>query len=377
MTDKELSALRAQCLINASNILAECSTLTEGAATDAKKAIMAKAKAIKLDQKDSEEIKKILKGDADPKEAKKYFDEAIKAVDGLIEEAKKIPEETSSEALIKTICSKEGAIGTIASFLIGAASGTMAMSSNLFIQIASIPTIIFGIITGTAIINKAGEYVPEDTGKLEYNVTKKKAIVKLTKLKLRLVKLYNKKYGKKEGKVMKESVNISSKYRTLQEAISILMEEASAADNIEDAQDLIEKAKDLQDKAIDMLDDTADKIDGCEDGKCDKKEDKKEEKKEDTKADSLQEAVNALLTAAVMCESAEEADGYIQKAEELQKAIDEIPEEKPEDARDYPETTSGGDEMKEDHLEAIKDLVDDDKDALDILTVDEDSLTID
>ena len=72
-----------------------------------------------------------------------------------------------------------------------------------------------------------------------------------------------------------------------------------------------------------------------------------------------------------------EAAQLLRESSDLpQDDIDEIPEEKPEVAPEYPETTSGGDELPEDHLEDTKELVNDDKEAMDILTKDEDSKII-
>ena len=162
-----------------------------------------------------------------------------------------------------------------------------------------------------------------------------------------------------------------NKLQVMLETVSVLLEDAACADSIEKAQDCIEKAKELQDKAIEKLD----KVSDCAD---DKKEDEpeKDEKKE-AKEEAITEAIDCLLNLASLCESVEEADGYIQKAEELQKEIEDIPEEKPVENDEYPEETYGGEGKQEDHLEAIKDLIDGDSKAMELLTKDPDTLTID
>ena len=72
-----------------------------------------------------------------------------------------------------------------------------------------------------------------------------------------------------------------------------------------------------------------------------------------------------------------EAAQLLRESNDLpQDNIDEIPEEKPEVDDEYPEDTSGGDEMPADHMEDTKELIDNDKEAMDILTKDEDSKII-
>lgn len=156
----------------------------------------------------------------------------------------------------------------------------------------------------------------------------------------------------------------------LTETVSVLLEDAACADCIEDAQELIEKAKELNDKAIAKLSDASG-------SKGKKDDDEEKEDKEDEKAEAISEAVDALLNLAVMAESAEEAECYIKKAEELQKNIDDIPEESPVANREYPEYVSGGCGERDDYLDDIKDLVDGDAKALDLLTKDPNTLTID
>ena len=154
------------------------------------------------------------------------------------------------------------------------------------------------------------------------------------------------------------------------ETVSELLTEAAECCDTDKAKGLIEKAQDLQEKAIEKLD-----------GVCEDKEDKKDDTKkdEDDKDDveKLEEAVELLLAQATLCESAEEACVYITKAEQCQKAIEDIEAAPNEEADDYNEDVNGGKVMPEDHLEDIKDLVDGSAEAVKILTVDEDSLTID
>ena len=79
--------------------------------------------------------------------------------------------------------------------------------------------------------------------------------------------------------------------------------------------------------------------------------------------------------ASILKEAAD--DAYVKVDPAQQKAVEAIPEEKPAEAPEYPEETSGGEGIPEDFLEDTKDLVDDDKKAMDLLTDDEDkSLTI-
>ena len=92
---------------------------------------------------------------------------------------------------------------------------------------------------------------------------------------------------------------------------------------------------------------------------------------------ALQEAIDLLYDKAMLCEDADEAEGYVQKAEELQKAIDDIPEETPVKQDDYETSAVGGDDEKPD-LEEIKDLCDGDPEVVKLLTDDEDkSVTVD
>lgn len=79
--------------------------------------------------------------------------------------------------------------------------------------------------------------------------------------------------------------------------------------------------------------------------------------------------------ASILKEAAD--DAYVKVDPAQQKDVENIPEEKPVEAPEYPEDTSGGEGIPEDFLEDTKDLVDDDKKAMDLLTDDEDkSLTI-
>ena len=90
----------------------------------------------------------------------------------------------------------------------------------------------------------------------------------------------------------------------------------------------------------------------------------------------INETVDRLYKKAALCETVEEAEVYVQKAEELQKAIDEIPEEDPIEDDEYPDETSGGPGEKIDQ-EEIKELVGNDPIALKLLNIDTQSVTID
>ena len=101
----------------------------------------------------------------------------------------------------------------------------------------------------------------------------------------------------------------------------------------------------------------------------------KKQKKEATKA-TLQEAIDLLYDKAILCEDSSETEGYVQKAEELQKAIEDIPVETLIKQDDYNTATVGGDEKPD--LDEIKDLCDNDPEVIKLLTDDEDkSVTVD
>lgn len=91
---------------------------------------------------------------------------------------------------------------------------------------------------------------------------------------------------------------------------------------------------------------------------------------------ALKEAVDLLYERAILCEDAEEASAYVEKAEELQKAIEDIPEETPVKQDEYNTSVVGGDDEKPE-LEEIKDLCDNDPEVMKLLTDDEDkSVTV-
>jgi hypothetical protein len=143
----------------------------------------------------------------------------------------------------------------------------------------------------------------------------------------------------------------------------ILLEAAESTENLEKAQEFIEKAQELQEKATEIIDTVVE-----EDGDAkDKKEESKEAEKKDEVKETLTETVNFLYSKAILCESATDAVEYVVKAEALQKAIDEIPEEKPEVNDTYKSNIESEDpEMKE-----MLDLLDGDKEALDLITKDD------
>ena len=125
----------------------------------------------------------------------------------------------------------------------------------------------------------------------------------------------------------------------------------------------------------DVVEKIEDVIDSCEDDK--KSDDKKDEKIDDQTKTVVEAAIEALYDKALLCESTEEADVYIHKAEELQNAIDDIPEEKPVVDDEYPaDDVTGGEGEKLDQ-EEIKDLIGDDAEALALLTQDDNSVIID
>ena len=102
----------------------------------------------------------------------------------------------------------------------------------------------------------------------------------------------------------------------------------------------------------------------------------------DVQAESVEgDSISALRArclieaASILKEAAD--DAYVKVDPAQQKDVENIPEERPVEAPEYPEDTSGGEGIPEDFLEDTKDLVDDDKKAMDLLTDDEDkSLTI-
>lgn len=160
----------------------------------------------------------------------------------------------------------------------------------------------------------------------------------------------------KEAKTMNESAILLEKAKVLIEA---------ACEGCED----LEEAKDKLEDVIETLEDVI-KDNG------DKKEDD-DDKVDDKTKEVVNEAITALYTKAALCETAEEAEPYIAKAEELQNAIDSIPEEKPVVDDEYPadDVTGGyGDGTDED---AIKAIVGDDAEAMKLLTSDVDSVIID
>lgn len=163
-----------------------------------------------------------------------------------------------------------------------------------------------------------------------------------------------------------------SKYTTLFETVSVLLEDAACAKSVEEAQEIIEKARDLNDKAIKKLEGET-----CADAKDEPKAEKKDENDE-KKAEAIMESVENLLNLAMLCESADDADKYIKMAEGLQKDIEDIPEETPVKDDEYPaEDVTGGEGKPDDYLEDIKDLVDGDARAMELLTKDPNTLTID
>lgn len=159
--------------------------------------------------------------------------------------------------------------------------------------------------------------------------------------------------------IKSEAATLLSKAKTLIEA----------ACDIEELKEVKDDLKDVTEKIEDIIED------GKDTKKADKADDKDEKKDEDLK-ELVNETVDALYEKAVMCESAEEANVYIAKADELQKAIEDIPEEKPVVDDEYPTDVTGGEGAKIDQ-EEIKELVGDDAETLKLLNSDPQSATID
>ena len=148
---------------------------------------------------------------------------------------------------------------------------------------------------------------------------------------------------KKEDKSMDRELII--------ETVDRLYDKAILCESAEDAEIYVEKAEELL-EAIEVEDNEY----GLE--------------------DLINETIDRLYEKAALCESAEDADVYVEKAEELQKAIDDIPEETPIADDEYPEEVVGGPGEAIDQKE-IKDLVGGDTEALKLLNIDKQSITID
>ena len=151
--------------------------------------------------------------------------------------------------------------------------------------------------------------------------------------------------GKKEEKSMINTELIN-------ETIDRLYEKAALCESAEEAEVYVAKAEELQEAISETVESSYEL------------------------EDLINETVDRLYEKAALCESGDDAEVYIKKAEELQKAIDDIPEEDPVDGADYPEETSGGAGEKIDQ-EEIKELVGDDEEALKLLNIDTQSVTID
>lgn len=89
-------------------------------------------------------------------------------------------------------------------------------------------------------------------------------------------------------------------------------------------------------------------------------------------ADLMKLKAELLMEAAEACETA----AHTMVDTVPQKDIEDIPEEKPTVDDEYPEDVSGGEGLREDHLEDTKGLVNDCDNAMDILTKDDDSEAI-
>lgn len=91
-----------------------------------------------------------------------------------------------------------------------------------------------------------------------------------------------------------------------------------------------------------------------------------------TYADLMKLRAELLVEAAEACATV----AHTMTDDTPQKDIEDIPEEKPVVDKEYPEDVSGGEGLREDNLEDTKELIDNDSDAMDIMTKDEDSKTI-
>ena len=130
---------------------------------------------------------------------------------------------------------------------------------------------------------------------------------------------------------------------------------------------------DALEDAKESLEDAVEKIDSVIDGKEEKKEEKVDEKTKEV----VNETIAALYEKATMTESVELANACIEKAEELQKAIDDIPEETPSTDDEYPADDVTGGQGEEINQEEVKELVGEDNDeALKLLNTDSNSITI-
>ena len=143
---------------------------------------------------------------------------------------------------------------------------------------------------------------------------------------------------------------------------------------LENAKIIIEAVCDNEEleEVKDSLKDAVEKLDDVIDG--DKKDDKKVDEK--TK-EVVNETISALYQKAALTESVDCAEACIAKAEELQKAIDDIPEETPAKDDEYPaDDVTGGEGDTPGLDDEIKDLVGDNSEALKLLNTNNNSVTI-
>lgn len=94
------------------------------------------------------------------------------------------------------------------------------------------------------------------------------------------------------------------------------------------------------------------------------------------RAQLLEEAAEIYADIAKMTGETLVEDAHSEPVPEKQKDIEDIPEETPVVAKEYPEDTSGGEGKADDHLEDTKEVVDGDAKAMELLTKDEQSKTI-
>jgi len=193
-------------------------------------------------------------------------------------------------------------------------------------------------------------FVIVDNNKLKYKY------IDINKLYSRYIKPSKKEENNKEDNKTMSNTNLTENAIILKRAKALV---ESVCEGCEDLKDVKDTLEDVIEKIDDVIDD----------GKDDKGK-KDDDKVDDKTKEVVHEAVTALYEKACLCENAEDATPYIQKAEELQKAIEDIPEETPIIGDDYPaDSVSGGKGIS--NSDAIKELLDGDVEAFKLLTGDD------
>lgn len=140
----------------------------------------------------------------------------------------------------------------------------------------------------------------------------------------------------------------------LGKAIELL--EAACGDN-----EYLEEVREVLEEAAVRIDDVM--------NECCEYEDIDSSYVSDETIEVVNEAVYRLYEKASLAKDDDNASVYIKKAEELQRAIESIPEETPVNTSEYDTDVSGGEGEKLDY-EEIKDLIGNDKEAFNLLTND-------